>query len=76
MNQAVSHHAQDELTFEISNLIEKFGRRQAMIAILKSFSKGKGRPPDALPQLTNHLLRDVGLPEASEPTRHRDSGQF
>ncbi|UZD91227.1 hypothetical protein [Cognatishimia activa] len=69
MNQAVSYNARKELTFEVTYLIARFGRRRALFAILKTFWKGKGRPPDSVVSMNNHLRRDIGLPELSEPSR-------
>ena len=71
MNQAVSHSAHKELTFEISYLIARFGRRRALFAILMTIWKGRGRPPDAISHMNNHLRRDIGLPELSEPSPRR-----
>lgn len=75
MNQAFTHTAQKELTFEISYLIARFGRRQALLAILKTFWKGKGRPPDSVSCMSNHLRRDIGLPLLPEPKRSTRSEQ-
>ena len=69
MNQAVSHSAHKELTFEISYLVARFGRRRALFAVLMTYWKGKGRPPDAVCHLNNHLRRDIGLPELPEPSQ-------
>jgi len=73
MNQTVTHSAQKELSFEIRYLIARFGRRQALFAILTTFWKGKGRPPDATPRLNNHLRKDIGLPELVEPSHRKGS---
>jgi hypothetical protein len=71
MTYIASHDAQKELRFEISYLVARFGRRQALIAILRTFWKGKGRPPDSVSHLCNHLRRDIGLPQVAGPTDHR-----
>ena len=66
MKQAVLYNAHKELTFEISYLVAKFGRRRALFAVLMTYWKGKGRPPDRVCHLNNHLRRDIGLPELPE----------
>lgn len=76
MNQTVAHSAHKELTFEVSYLIAKFGRKRALFAILKTFWKGKGRPPDAVSCMNNHLRRDIGLPELSEPAQRLKTEQL
>ncbi len=75
MNQAFTHSTHKELSFEISYLIAKFGRRQALFAILKTFWKGRGRPPDSVGFLNDQLRRDIGLPELNQPARRQGSEQ-
>ncbi len=70
MTYSLSHSAQKELKFEITYLVAKFGRRRALFAILMTYWRGKGRPPDAAYRLNNHLLKDVGLPEATDTTQN------
>ncbi|MFY0595562.1 MAG: hypothetical protein JXQ85_03925 [Cognatishimia sp.] len=67
MNHAIYHNAQKELAFEISYLIAKFGRRKALLAILFTYWKGKGRPPDTAFRMSNHLRSDIGLAPFQEP---------
>jgi|GEM_PF-4270131 len=73
MNHAISHNAHKELAFEISYLIAKFGRRKALFAILFTYWKGKGRPPDTAFRMSNHLRRDIGLAPLQEPPSSRRS---
>ena len=73
MTQAFLHSSQKELTFEISYLVAKFGRRRALFAILKTYWKGKGRPPDTVSTLNDHLRRDLGLPTLAEPIKRLGS---
>lgn len=75
MNQAIAHNAHKELTFEISYLIAKFGRRRALFAVLMTIWKGKGRPPDTVLHMSNHLRRDIGLPELAEPSARRKNAK-
>lgn len=69
MTHIASHSAQKELNFEISYLVARFGRRQALVAIIKTCFKGKGRPPDSVSHLSNHLRRDIGMPEIVAKSR-------
>lgn len=66
MTHIASHSAQKELNFEISYLVARFGRRRALFAILKTCFKGKGRPPDSISHLSDHLRKDIGLAAVSE----------
>ena len=76
MTQADSHSVLKELNFEVSYLIARYGRTRALVAILRTFWKGKGRPPDNVAPLNNHLRRDIGIPELPEATNKWWSMRF
>ena len=51
-----------DLNAAVAVLVEKHGSGRTLIATLKAYFWGPPRPPDA-GHLSNHLMRDMGLPE-------------